>query len=58
MKQNDFEFGTQPGLESSLPKKTFKTKIGGVLARGHTKIWDPYFFLQWLKLVSEKWYTT
>jgi len=54
MKQNDFEFGTQLGVKSSLPIKLLRPKLAGVLARGHTKIWDPYLFLQWLKLASEK----
>jgi len=45
MKQNDFEFGTQLGVKSSLPIKLLRPKLAGVLARGHTKIWDPYLFL-------------
>jgi len=31
---SNFKFGTQLGFGTSLPKTTFRTKIGGVLARG------------------------
>ena len=48
---SNFKFGTQLGLGTSLPKTTFCTKIGGGLGEGaSTKIWDPYLFLQPLKL--------
>ena len=39
---SNFKFGTQLGFGTSLPKTTFRTKIGGVWARGASKkIWDP-----------------
>jgi len=41
------------GLRLAYQKTTFKSKIGGGLARGTSKkIWDPYLFLQPLKLAT------
>jgi len=34
---SNFKFGTQIGFGTILPKKMFRTKIGGVLARGASK---------------------
>ena len=48
---SNFKFGTQLGFGTSLPKKTTRTKIGGGLGQGSIqKIWDPYLFLQLLKI--------
>jgi len=48
---SNFKFGTQLGFGTSLPKTTFCTKIGGGLGQGSIqKIWDPYLFLQLLKI--------
>ena len=44
---------TQIWFGTSLPKTTFSTKIGGVLASGASqKIGTPYLFLQPLKLAT------
>jgi len=51
---SNFKFGTQLGFGSSLPKTTFWTKIGGSLSQGsiQKRTWDPYIFLQPLKLAT------
>ena len=50
---SNFKFGTQIGFGTSLPKTTFWTKISGGVGQGSIKkIWDPYLFLQLLKLVT------
>ena len=54
---SNFKFGIQLGFEISYQKTTFRTKIGGgrVLGQGSIrKNWDPYLFLQPLKLATEK----
>jgi len=57
---SNFKFCTQIWFETSLPKKTaFRTKFGGVLARGASrKIGTSYLFLQPLKLATSNLYTT
>ena len=49
---SNFNFGTQTGFGTSLPKKRrLGPKLAGVWARGASKkIWDPNVFLQPLKL--------
>ena len=52
---SDFKFGTQLGFGTSLPTTTFRTKIVGGLGQGsNRKNWDPYLFVQLLKLATEK----
>ena len=55
---SNFKFDTQISFETSLPKTTFWTKIGGGVGQGASKkIWDPYLFLQPLKLQQlQIWY--
>ena len=50
----NFKFSTQLGFGSSLPKKQcLGPKLAGVLARdAFKKIWDPYLFMQSLKLAT------
>jgi len=41
---SNFKFGVQLGFGTSLPKTTFRTKIGGAWAReASKKIMDPLF---------------
>ena len=50
---SNFKFGIQIGFGTSLAKTTFKTKIGGCLGQENIqKNWDPYLFLQPLKLAT------
>ena len=50
---SNFKFGTKLMFGSSIPKTTFRTKIAGGRAMGTFKnIWDPYLFLQPLKLAT------
>ena len=50
---SNFKFGTQLGFGTSLPKTTFRTKIGEGLGQGSIqKIGTPYLFLQPLKLAT------
>jgi len=50
------KFGTQLWFGTSLPKTTFKTKIGRGLGQGSNRenLGRPYLFLQPLKLATEK----
>ena len=54
---SNFKFGIQLGFGTILPKKH---RLGPKLAEGawakgaSEKIWDPYLFLQPLKLATEK----
>jgi len=53
---NDWCLVHNLGMGSSLPKTTFRTENGGglrLLLGEHTKIWDPYIFLQPLKLATK-----
>jgi len=54
VKASSFKYGTQiGGFGTSLPKTTLWTKIGGGLGQGSIlKNWDPYVFLQPLKLAA------
>jgi len=51
---SNFKFGTQLGFGTSLPKTTFRAKIGGGLGQGsiRKKFGSPYVFLQPLKLAT------
>ena len=50
---SNFKFGTQLGFGTRLPKKTFRTKIGGHGPGHHPKKFGtPYLFLQPLKLAT------
>ena len=51
---SNFKFGTQHGFETiAYQKQRFGPKLAGVWARGASKKnWDPYVFLQPLKLAT------
>ena len=51
---SNFKFGTQIWFGTSLPKKMFRTKIGGGLDEGsiQKKFGNPHLFLQPLKLAT------
>jgi len=52
---SNFKFGTQLGFGTSLPKTTFRTKIGGIWSRGASeKMWQPLLVSATIEVINFK----